>query len=120
MMSRISLEVRDAIFTLLRLPKSYATLQHKRTRSYRAAYGQNQVLHRKFDLDPFFIRKCRPNKVRFGDGVFVRVEDDFCLLIIDVKATEEKNHTRKRSVARDGLQPIICMIHFNIQITSIL
>jgi hypothetical protein len=45
--------------------------------------------------------------MRLGDGVFVRVKDNFSLFIVDMQATEEKNYARKRSVARNRLEPVI-------------
>ena len=92
----------------------------QRAQGHEIAYSQNQILHREFDLNPFFIRQTRPNKVGFGYGVFVRVKDDFRLLVIDVQTTEEKNHARERSITRDCLQPIIYAVHFNIWIKSTL
>ena len=92
----------------------------QRAQDHEIAYSQNQVLHREFDLDPFFIRQTRPNEVGFGYSVFVRVKDDFRLLVVDMQTTEEKNHARERSIARDCLQPIIYTVHFNIWIKSTL
>jgi hypothetical protein len=92
----------------------------RRSQCHEITYSQNQVLHGEFDLDPFFIRQSRPNKVGLGGGAFVRVKDDFRLLVIDMQTTEEKNNARERSIARDCLQPIIYAVRFNIEIRATL
>ena len=71
-------------------------------------YSENEILEGDFDFDPLFIVQRRPHKVRFGDGVLVRAQDDLRLLIVDMKSTKEKDETRECRVARDGLEPIIC------------
>ncbi len=72
-------------------------------------HGENQILHREFDLNPFFIRQCRPDEVGFGGSIFVRVKDDFRLFVVDMQPTQKKNDARERSIARDCLQPIVCI-----------
>lgn len=71
------------------------------------AYRQDQVLHRDLNLDPVLVRKRGPDEVRLSDRVLVGMEDDLCLLVVDVKTTKKKDQPRERRVTRDGLEPVI-------------
>lgn len=105
MISRISLEVKEAILTLFRLPKSYMSSEYQAPGAIQSCitHGENQILHREFYLNPFFVRQRRPDKVRLGDGILVGVKDNFRLFIVDMQPTEKENDTREGSIARNCL-----------------
>lgn len=72
------------------------------------AYRQYKVLHCHLDLDPLLVAERWPHEVRFGDGGLVWMEDDLGLFVVDMKTAKKQDQTRKRSVAGDGLQPVVC------------
>ena len=66
-------------------------------------HGKNQILHREFHLDPFFIRQSWPDKVGLSDSILVGVKDDFRFLIVDMQPTQKENDARERSITRNRL-----------------
>lgn len=56
------------------------------------------------NLDPIVIGQCWPDVVWLSDGGFVRFENDFGLVRVDVHAAHDQNDSRERGVRRNCLE----------------
>lgn len=64
----------------------------------KGTYGENELLHGNFDLDPLFIAERRPDEMRLGNGRLVRVENDLRLFVIDMQPPKKKDEPGESGV----------------------
>ena len=68
---------------------------------------EDEISQLHFNLDPVFVRQGGPNMVLLGNDCLVRSEQQLGLVLIDMQCTQDKDQSRKCSVRRDRLEPLI-------------